>query len=385
MTDNEIISKLNLSSYIKFKNSTYKKIFNEEELNYIQNRFESFKSYKESIYRIKHHIEQQPVCPICGKELIYRKGYNKTCSYSCQNKFRNSIETLNKKVKEKYNVNNVWQSEEIKEKCKQILIQKYGVENISQLPEIKIKKQQTCLKHYGVKAGFHSVKSKITKLQRYNSETYNNIQKQKQTCLEKYGADSIFKVQMFKDKIKQTFNQKYGVNYATQLPKTIINSHSLDAISKCFTTQKRNKTINTSKEEIKSFELIKNIFPDVIYQYMDKIRYPFACDFYIPSLDLFIECQYAMFHNKRPYLGNEDDLKEIEIIKEKAEKRKQITGKNKSRYDALIEIWTKHDVLKRNTAKQNHLNYLEFFTILELENWLKTYEAESKHYGENNI
>ena len=118
---------------------------------------------------------------------------------------------------------------------------------------------------------------------------------------------------------------------------------------------------------------------------MDKIRYPFACDFYIPSLDLFIECQYAMFHNKRPYLGNEDDLKEIEIIKEKAEKRKQITGKNKSRYDALIEIWTKHDVLKRNTAKQNNLNYLEFFTILELENWLKTYEAESKHYGENNI
>lgn len=50
-----------------------------------------------------------------------------------------------------------------------------------------------------------------------------------------------------------------------------------------------------------------------------------------------------------------------------------------------INCWTVRDVLKRNTAKQNNLNYLEFFTILELENWLKTYEAESKHYGENNI
>ena len=69
-------------------------------------------------------------------------------------------------------------------------------------------------------------------------------------------------------------------------------------------------------------------------------------------------------------------MKEIEIIKEKSLKRKQITGKNISRYDSIIYTWSIKDVLKRETAKQNNLNYLEFFTILDLKNWLNKYETK---------
>lgn len=375
MTDEDILLKLKTSGYSNFRNSVYNKIFSKEEIEYIQNRFESFKSFTETIYRIKHNIENQPICPVCGKEIKFNKGYNKTCSYKCANILRNSIQTLNNKVKEKYNVDNVWQSDIIKEKCKQTILKHYNVDNVSKSQIIKEQKQKTCLNNFGVKAGFNNGKSEITKLNKYGSKTYNNIEKQKQTCLEKYGANSIFKIQFFKDKIKETFNKKYGVDNPAQLEKTIKNSHSEQAIQKCFETQKKNKSINSSKDELKSYQLLKEKFPDTIYQYKDK-RYPYFCDFYIPSLDLFIECQYAMFHNGRPYLGTNEDKLEIEIIKQKSNKRKQITKKSKTRYDSLIEIWSIHDVKKRNTAKENNLNYLEFFTILELENWLNKYETK---------
>ena len=85
---------------------------------------------------------------------------------------------------------------------------------------------------------------------------------------------------------------------------------------------------------------------------------------------MFIEYQGSMFHNKRPYLGTEEDLKEVEDIKQKSEKRKKITGKQKTRYDSLIETWTVRDPLKRETVKKNELNYLEFFTFDEVIDWL---------------
>ena len=41
-------------------------------------------------------------------------------------------------------------------------------------------------------------------------------------------------------------------------------------------------------------------------------RYPFACDFYISSLDLFIECNYHWTHGGKPYEGTEDDKQIVE-------------------------------------------------------------------------
>ena len=56
---------------------------------------------------------------------------------------------------------------------------------------------------------------------------------------------------------------------------------------------------------------LKERYPDVITQYKDD-RYPFACDFYIPSLDLFIECNYHWTHGGKPYEGTEDDKQIVE-------------------------------------------------------------------------
>ena len=81
-----------------------------------------------------------------------------------------------------------------------------------------------------------------------------------------------------------------------------------------------------------------------------------------------------MFHNHKPYIGDDNDIKELKKIKNKSNEIKNKTGKQKTRYDALIDTWSIRDVKKRIIAKENNLNYLEFFTILELENWIAGYE-----------
>ena len=40
-------------------------------------------------------------------------------------------------------------------------------------------------------------------------------------------------------------------------------------------------------------------------------------------------------------------------------------------YDNAISTWTIRDVNKRKIAKENKLNWIEFFSILELNEWLK--------------
>ena len=81
--------------------------------------------------------------------------------------------------------------------------------------------------------------------------------------------------------------------------------------------------------------------------------YPFACDFYLPDKDLYIEINAHWTHGGHPFDStNKDDLLLIE----------QWKLKNTKFYDNAIETWTVRDVLKRETAKNNKLNYLEVFT-----------------------
>ena len=47
-------------------------------------------------------------------------------------------------------------------------------------------------------------------------------------------------------------------------------------------------------------------------------------------------------------------------------------SKNTKFYRNAIITWTCRDVIKRNIANMNNLNYIEFWNINELENWLKS-------------
>ena len=87
------------------------------------------------------------------------------------------------------------------------------------------------------------------------------VAKREKTCMEKYGVKSTFQLKSVQEQI--------------------------------YKTKQHNKTYSKSKQEDETYFKLISLFriSDIIRQYKSDV-YPFACDFYIKSLDLYIECNY---------------------------------------------------------------------------------------------
>ena len=282
---------------------------------YLNNRYNDSKDIRETLYRIYRNIEIRPKCKICGKELnlciINKKNqvFPIYCSISCEMK--------DPEVMKKHN-----------ESC----FKKYGSINNS------AKTKETCLKKYGVKAGFNNGKEKITKLNKYGNENYVNSKKAKETCLKKYGVISPL-----------------------CLNKTRNARKSKESLIKEYNTKKKNHTFNSSNLEDKSYKLLLSRFNNnVEYQYKSD-QYPFVCDFYIPVIDTYIECNFHWTHSGHLFDKNsKEDQDKLESWKTKKTKY----------YDNAIETWTIRDVNKNDIAIKNNLNYLVFYSYDDLCNWV---------------
>lgn len=318
MTDNDVLNYFNKWKYIPWKRvkSEYK--------DYLLNRFKDTIFYenitdtlKECINRLKNNIEEIPKCPICGKpRKSYLYWYGQTCgNKKCSSKIQSETYLIN--IHKKYGCN---------------------INNYTQLDYVKEKIKQTCLKKYGSNSPLG------------NKNIWNETRKH---IIEKYGAAYN------KEKLNKTLIKKYGVPWFTLSDKLKEKTNTQETKEKQYNTKKKNHTFNTSIQENKTYELLKEKYSDVKYQYKSDV-YPFVCDFYIPSLNLYIECNYHWTHGGKPYEGTDED----NIILEKWK------SKQTKFYNNAINCWTIRDVNKRNIAKTNKLNYLEFFTILELEKWL---------------
>ena len=293
---------------IGIKSKTLYKISNDincKEYKYLIQRYTDSRSLKESVYRIKYNIDNIPKCPICGnfnKFIGGSKIYTKHCCCKCTQldaEVRKKNEDTCLKL---YGVKNGGQSKEAKQKIINTIRKKYNdptITNVWQAKEVKEKCQETCLKHYGVK---------------------------------NFGASK-----QHQEKLK--------------------NQYIIDKRNK---TKKENHTFNTSIPEKKSYKLLKEKYTDIQYQYRSE-KYPFNCDFYIPSLDLYIECNYHWTHGFHPY--DKDNI-------EDQNKLQEWKDKNTKYYYIAINTWTKRDINKRNIAKQNNLNFIEFWNINELKEWI---------------
>ena len=105
--------------------------------------------------------------------------------------------------------------------------------------------------------------------------------------------------------------------------------------------------------------LIKQYGVDgVIHQYRDP-RYPFNCDFYIPSEDLFIEYHGTWTHGDRPF--NASDKECIKTLLEWKSKAPTSTY-----YQVAIYNWTDLDVRKLNTFRENNLNFMIIYPTSNL-------------------
>lgn len=133
------------------------------------------------------------------------------------------------------------------------------------------------------------------------------------------------------------------------------------ATQKQYNTKKANGSFNTSKPETECYKKLvaKYGTENVIRQYSTDPRYPFNCDFYIKSLDLFIELNLSWTHGYRLFTGTPEDLAQLAIWQEKA--------KTSEYYVNAIYTWTVRDVKKRDTALANNLNYLTIYNEAELD------------------
>ena len=361
---------------------------------YLLQRWEDCSNIKESYLRIKYNILEIPKCPICGNNCKFYGSINYVYDNTCGNrKCITKLRNLNSKQTklERYgdeNYNNM-------KKTKQTKLERYGDENYNNsieaakhknYKEIQEKIKNTCLERYGVSSTWKIdgvlEKSKQTKLEKYGDENFTNREKYKETCITRYGVDNSFKYEKFQQKYKQTCLKRYNVDHnwkmasehkLTNTPEannkkkqtslknwnTEYPIQSKAVQDKINETKRKNHTFNTSKIETESYKLLKEKYQDVLYQYKSD-KYPFVCDFYIPSLDLYIECNYHWTHGGKPYEGTEEDINKIKLWE----------SRNTKFYNNAINCWTVRDVKKRNIAKENNLNYLEFWDINKLKKWL---------------
>lgn len=289
------------------------KDLNTLEYQYVINRFKDSTSFDESLFRIKYNIEIRPICEECGKptNFIIRNKIKFGSQYPCFTRF-------------------------CSKKCS------------NSNEKVRKKQQETCLKLYG---------------------DFCNHKKYIETCLKKYGVDNGWKATEIKEKLKQTWLDKYGVDNYAKLPEHQLRLNSKESKEKALETKRKNNTFNTSKPEQETYKLLLEKFPDAIKEYKEE-RYPFNCDFYIPSKDLFIECQYHWTHGFHPY----DENNQNDLIKGTEWKNSNSKFKNHA-----YKTWTIGDVNKRKIARKNKINYLEIWNINDLKDWLQN------NYIKNNI
>ena len=87
-----------------------------------------------------------------------------------------------------------------------------------------------------------------------------------------------------------------------------------EILMKIYKTKTEHNSFNFSKVEEKYFNYLKNKYgeKDIIHQYKDS-RYPFYCDFYIKSLDMFIELNLHWSHGGKLFKGDNRDLNKLKI------------------------------------------------------------------------
>lgn len=363
-----------------------------EIIQYVQNRYNNSLSFSETIYRIKNHIEIRPVCECCNSPVKYlsiNRGFRQYCSRECMNSSPKRIEKIQQTNIKKYGNISPLGNKEIQEKSKHTSLLKYGTEYPNQAKCVKDKINESFHKNYTKEQikiltniriqtarknnSYQKAneKRKITKNEKYGNPNFTNFQKAKQTYMKKYGVDNPAKAECIKNKIKNTNIKKYGETSPLKIKEIKKLSYTYQSMHKKYNTHKRNHTFNSSKIEQQFKEYLEQNYPnDFEYQYRSEL-YPFNCDFYIKSLNLYIEINGSWTHGGHPFNeNNQDDINRLNDMK----------SKNTKYYQNAIYVWTNLDIKKRNTAKENNLNYLEIFSINlnecinQLNNYIKNFK-----------
>lgn len=228
--------------------------------------------------------ENDGKCKICKEEtefLSIIKGYRNCCCKKCLDKYTD-IRTK-KSMNEKFHSDSPFSSKKVRNKSKKTLIKRYGVDHNFKMEQVKTDRIKTWIKTLGVNNPSQSKEIK---------------DKKEKTCLKNYGYKSGF-CNLVK-RIK-TFNERYNCDYPSQNPKIFEKAQISGKLIHKF---KETNLYYRGSYELDFLEKFSNQYPDLInapsisYKFENKNRI-YHPDFYIPSMNLIIEC-------KNSYLAKRD-------------------------------------------------------------------------------
>lgn len=161
-----------------------------------------------------------PKCQTCGKEVNFLNGkWSKFCSTSCIRYDDNSKKIITEKrrntVRERYGVDSVAHSKQVRKKAEQTNLKRYGGTNPMHSTEVRQKIRDTNMANWGTE---------------YASSHPDVRKKVKDTWLRKYG-DHPLRINSVRQKVRDTNRKRYGVDYHTMLntmhidPAVIIDEH----------------------------------------------------------------------------------------------------------------------------------------------------------------
>lgn len=243
------------------------------------------------------------------------------------------------------------------------------VKRILHTKEFRKKSKHTNIKNLRTEYALQNkdVRKKCYKTRTKDGKSYIDYNKSKLTMEKHYGKNYR---KLITNKIQQSTLKNHGVKCIFELKKYRDKLYSEETKKKRYETMLKNKACNRpSKSEDECYNLLLTKFSknDIQRPYMND-KYPFKCDFYIKSLDLYIECHFSQFHQGKPFdKNNKQDLIKLLCLQLKSLKLRK--NKNiKNQYDFMIYTWTDLDPRKLQTFKKNKLNYLTFY------NWEQFYE-----------
>lgn len=313
-------------------------------------------SFGERLYWFYNNINDYPKCKSCGNKTKFINalfGYSDYCCKKCSNSSEEKKTKTKQTNRIKFGGNAPACSKEVLLKTKQTKLERHGDENFNN----RAQANKTLLERYnGIGNASEIIKAKqqktmIDKYGKYNSMFIDGIKdKMRSNNMEKYGVEWVTQREDVKTKSIKTCLERYGRELDDVIPNNAIQLNCVK--QQIIKTKKKNKTFNTSSIE-KQFEAyLKENNINYKTQYKSE-AYPFNCDFYFPDSDLYLEINAHWTHGGHPFDStNKDDLLILE----------QWKSNNTKYYEIAINTWTVRDVLKRETAKKNNLNYLEFFT-----------------------
>lgn len=355
------------------------------------------------------HEKIHAKCDYCGKDYYityqsYCKYIKKYGDYACSEcKGEHGKITFNRL----YNVDNISQLEEIKNKKKQKSLEKYGTEYVLQADEVREKIVKTNMDKYGVPIPTQNdeikEKAKKTIEEKYGSiDEYNRIRTSKAqiTNQNKYGVAVASKSESVIQKIKDTNQIKYGHNspmgnqeIQEKAMKTTMLHFGVDSPAK--SQEIKEKTKQTMIERfgceypMQSDEILNkarktlldngNIETSTQQKYIHKLyggflNYPFQRY----NLDIFNEDKQIAVE----YSGGGHDLsvKLGGITQEEFDKKELIRKSYIKRAGIkLIEIVTPHDLIPSDEVLLKMYSFAEEYFNTTNHTWISFYTEENTY------